>query len=120
MLTGGIAILPAGAGLARGLWSNWQQTWLGIFLIKDALEFLGQMKLLNSYTWRLPKLKLGMVASISKAEKMGIREKQWLYASTSRLGPLASALCRSQKHKARLPVTPEVLDLLAHPPLQDA
>lgn len=42
----GIASLLAGAGLARGFWGNWKQTWLRIFLIKHVLEFLGQMKLL--------------------------------------------------------------------------
>lgn len=44
--TDGIAILLTGAGLAGRFWSNWKQTWLGIFLIKHVLEFLGQMKLL--------------------------------------------------------------------------
>lgn len=27
----GIAILLAAAGLARGFWSNWKQTWLGFW-----------------------------------------------------------------------------------------
>lgn len=64
----GIAALLTGTGLARGFWSHWKQTWLGILSIK-CIGVSWSHETSRSYMECLPKLKVGMISSISSGEK---------------------------------------------------